>query len=131
MNTELHIRHGTALTLRNVRWLVTDQTVGEPLLGRPVLEELGLNTRNTLAAAAEKYSGVVDMHGILYNKQEPKGKVAHILEGVYQYEGGADDADLDDNDGWLDLGREDPFEKSKSYRRSLMKLEPMEFLMMA
>lgn len=37
MDVELHIRHGTALILRGVQWLITDQAVGEPLLGRPLL----------------------------------------------------------------------------------------------
>ncbi len=60
-DAELHIRHGTAVTLRGVRWLVTDQTVLEPLFGRPLLEALGLNTRNILAASAEKHSGAVDV----------------------------------------------------------------------
>lgn len=59
--TELQIRHASALTLRGTRWLVTDQTVGDPLRGRPTLEVLGLNTRNILAAAAEKHSGTVDI----------------------------------------------------------------------
>lgn len=58
VDTELHILRGSALTLRVIRWLVPDQTVSEPSLGRPVLEFLGLNTRDILAAAAEKHSGV-------------------------------------------------------------------------
>ena len=61
VDVELHIRHGTALTLWGVRWLVTDQIVGDPLLGRPLLEALGLNTREILAAAAEKHSGFVNL----------------------------------------------------------------------
>ncbi len=34
-----------------------------------------------------------------------------VLEGAYHADGGADDAELDDNDGWLDLGPEDRAEK--------------------
>ena len=34
--------------------------MGEPLLGEPVLRAFGLNTRNTLAAAATKYAVAVD-----------------------------------------------------------------------
>lgn len=34
VDTELHIRHGSALVLRGVRWLITDQAVGEPLFDR-------------------------------------------------------------------------------------------------
>lgn len=117
IDVELHIRHGSALTLRGVRWLVTDQAVGEPLLGRPVLEFLGLNTRDILAAAAEKHSGAVDIPE--YLKATPEGKVARILDGVYHSEGGADDADLDEDDGWLDLGPEDPNEKRKVLQKKI------------
>lgn len=46
VDAELHIRHGSALALLGVRWLVTKQAVGEPLLGRPFLESLVLNTRD-------------------------------------------------------------------------------------
>jgi len=103
------------VTLRGVRWLVTEQAVGDPLLGRPVLEVLGLNTRNILAAAAEKYSGTVDVAALLDETDAAAqvSKVSRILEGVFHADGGADDADLDENDGWLDLGPEDPIEKRK------------------
>lgn len=38
IDTELHIRHGSSLLLRNVSWLITDQHVETPLLGRPIEE---------------------------------------------------------------------------------------------
>ena len=115
VDTELHIRHGSALVLRGVRWLVTDQAVGDPLLGRPLLEALGLNTRDILAAAAERHSGVVDVSTFFGTGSDhsPSGKVARILEGVFHADGGADDADLDEDDGWLDMGPEDPSEKEQ------------------
>ena len=121
VDTELHIRHGSALTLRGVRWLVTDQTVGDPLMGRPLLEVLGLNTRDILAAAAEKHSGAVDVSTLFATAPEhsPSGKVARILEGVYHADGGADDADLDEDDGWLDMGPEDPSEKEEVLKRKV------------
>lgn len=37
---EQRIRHGSALIRRGIRWLVTKQFVGEPLLGRLVFESL-------------------------------------------------------------------------------------------
>ena len=120
-DTELHIRHGSALILRGVRWLVTDQAVGDPLLGRPLLEALGPNTRDILAAAAEKHAGVVDVSALVGTDpaNAPSGRVARILEGVYHADGGADDADLDEEDGWLDLGPEDPLEKEKTLNQKL------------
>lgn len=119
VDTELHIRHGTALTLRGVRWLVTDQLVGDPILGRPVLEILGLNTRDILAAAAEKHCGIIDIAQILDAKTEPQGKVARILEGVFHADGGADDADLHENDGWIDLGPENEGEKLEVHQKKV------------
>ena len=119
VDTELYIRHGTALTLRGMKWLVTDQTVGDPLLGRPVLEALGLNTRNILAAAAVKQSGEVDVPSLFDSTPTPSGKVARILEGVFHANGGADDADLNEEDGWLDMSPEDPTEKSKVQEKKI------------
>ena len=40
---------------------MTKQAVGEPLLGRPLFEALGLNTRDILATAAAKHAGIVDV----------------------------------------------------------------------
>lgn len=98
VETEIHIRYGTALTLLWVRWLVTDQNVGEPLLGIPVLEALGLNTRDILPAVAEKFSSSVDITDLITEGPEPIGKVPRILEGVIHAYGGAYDADLDEED---------------------------------
>lgn len=74
VDTECHIRHGAALTMRGVCWLVTEKTVGQPLLGRAILEMLGLNSRSILAAAAENRSGVVDVHQLLNQPYEMKMK---------------------------------------------------------
>lgn len=127
VDVELHIRYGTALTLRGLRWLVTDQPAGEPLLGRPVLEALGFNTRDTLAAAAEKHSGVVDVSTLFDDKTDfdDNGRVSRVLEGVYHAEGGADDNDLDDNDGWLYLGPETPVEKETILKHKLAEARAM------
>lgn len=45
IDTEMKIRRGPALILHGVRWIVTDQSIEETLLGRPVLEVIGHNTR--------------------------------------------------------------------------------------
>lgn len=54
LNVELQIRHGTSLILRRGNWLVTDQEVGEPLKGRPLLRALGLDTQNILEPAISR-----------------------------------------------------------------------------
>lgn len=35
IDTEIHIHHGSAFKNRNVKWLVTDQSVSDLLLGDP------------------------------------------------------------------------------------------------
>lgn len=60
MDIELLIRHGNALMHRNLRWNITDQRFGEPLLGATMLEALGTNTVSILANAAAKCNGSVD-----------------------------------------------------------------------
>lgn len=44
LNVELLMGHGCYLGLRNPTWYVATTVVLEPLLGRPVLEALGINT---------------------------------------------------------------------------------------
>lgn len=53
VDTELFIRHGTTLPLLNTKWLVTNQKKINTLLGRLLLEALGINTKDLLAATAD------------------------------------------------------------------------------
>lgn len=54
IDTDIPIRHGTALTIRGALWLVTEQTMTEPMLGRPVLAHLGPNV-SSIQAKPRKY----------------------------------------------------------------------------
>lgn len=108
IDTQLHIRNRSALVLRGLRWLVTPQALGEPLLGRPVLEALGLECHKVLAAAADRHGGTVDASTIIGNQSDfGSDRIGRVLDGVFHADGGANDADLND-DGWLDLDPEDP-----------------------
>ena len=94
IDTEVHIRHGTSLVLHNVRWFVTDRKVGEPLLGRPLLDALVLNTRSILAAAANRFAGSVDMRDMLDTSCKcGNSKISRILDGVYHADGGDTNSD--------------------------------------
>lgn len=110
LDAELHIRLVTGLTFRLLLWFVTQQYLCEPLLGRTFLEALGLNTRDILAPVGEKHAGVVYAATIL-EEDFQEYRTLRVLEGVFHADGGADDADLDENGGWLDLGPEDADEK--------------------
>lgn len=82
--TELHIRHGTSLSLRNVTWLVAKQPTAEPLLNRPVLEALGLDARKALEAACDRYQGNVDVTELLSEPAYREGTVACLMSsGMY------------------------------------------------
>ena len=61
MNIELFIRHGCFLELRNIKWYVAMSEMAEPILGRPILEALGINTRDLLAAAVDKVGSSLDV----------------------------------------------------------------------
>lgn len=107
IDTELHIRHGSSLLLRNVAWLVTNQQVETPLLGRPIQEALGLNTRELLEAAADRFAGGFDAERMLASlTKQGDGRVSRITEGVFHSEGGEqveDDAIMHE---WCDMGQE-------------------------
>jgi len=107
IDTELHIRHGTALMLRNLRWNITDQRVGEPLLGGPMLEALGLNTRNILAAAAAKYSGTVDVTALVGDDTHyGESRISRVMDGIFHEDDGEDQEDATGDTQWCDLGPE-------------------------
>ncbi len=55
----LNIRHGTNIFLSNVTLVVPSNPCDTVLLGRPLLEALGLNVREILLAASDKHEGVV------------------------------------------------------------------------
>ncbi len=79
MNVHMHIIHGTALTLRNVTWYVTKQAMDEPLLGLPVLEALGLNTKDILAGASDRFNGTIDLAEMMPTDPSMGGKLARVF----------------------------------------------------
>lgn len=90
--TSLKIRYGKSLTRRNLQWTVTDQRVGDPLLGGPMLEAFGLNTRDTLAAAAARYNGTVEASKLLKSSPDvANGRVSRVKESIYREDGGDDE----------------------------------------
>lgn len=91
MDTELLIRHGKSLMIRNLKWLVATENVEEPLLGRPIQEALGLNTKKIMEAACDRYNGLVDANDILEEQECSIGSVAKILtNGIFHSARGAE-----------------------------------------
>lgn len=111
-DVELRIRHGASLLLRNVEWAVSDQQAEHVLIGRPVLEGLGLDTKKNLEAASDKHNGIVNVPEILPKGKDLKGgTLAKITrdDGIFHGRNG-DDGFADDDDIYIDLG-EDSNEK--------------------
>ena len=65
LDVDLKIRHGSNLLLRNVVWKISDQDTEFVILGRPVLEALGINTRDILGEVCDKFSGVVKVDSLM------------------------------------------------------------------
>lgn len=57
INFKLNICHGTALMLRNVQWILANQSISKQLLGRPPLEKPSQLTKNILGAVADCFHG--------------------------------------------------------------------------
>ncbi len=105
-DVELRIRHGSTLTLRNVRWVIPDQHAEHVLLGRQLLEALGLNTKEVLQAACDKHHGIVNMDDILQDQEPKVGTLAKLLDdrGLFHSDGGEEDYDgADEDDIYIDL----------------------------
>lgn len=93
----------------NTTWLWTDFTwcpmdyywpkIRQVSLGPSSLEILVLNTSDILAVAAEKYSKSVDV--IDHMTTTTKVKIARIHESITILTVAPDDADLEEDDGWI------------------------------
>lgn len=84
---------------------MTKQDVGELHSGRRFLESLRRYTRDILAAADKQHGGSVDVSALneAKIKHDSTGRIAWVVGGVYHADGGADDDNLDNEEGWLDL----------------------------
>ena len=121
MNIKLLIRHGTTLTLRNVPWYVATGYVAEPLLGRPILEELGLNTREMLAAASDRFNGAADVRHLLPMHDYKEGSIARLIQdGIFHSDHGFTNEDGEEEDkSWLDLGEDSELEIRQAFGKIL------------
>lgn len=108
IDTDVHIRHGSALKVRRLRLLVTNKDVPEPLLGCPLLEAPVFDTPKILAAAADKYAWTVDAENLEVNTaKNGTGNVARVLKCEKNTDEAGCVGDEDDSKTyWCDLGPE-------------------------
>ena len=106
----LDCRHGTSLTLRNTKWLIPEQDCSEPLLGRPVLSALGLNTGRLLRAAANKFAGTVDLSQIPINYSSSKSSISAMLERDAMFHANPQGEEAEEDLPELEIGIDRPHE---------------------
>lgn len=102
VSTKLHISHGSALKIQNVKWLVTGQRVSAPLFGRPILDRLGLNTRELIATTADRFAANVDLERMVAATDRLVARrVLHVMEGIsHADKGETKGEDVVKIDGW-------------------------------
>ncbi len=103
-SVRLNIRHGTSLFQRNVIWVVPSNPCGTVLLGRPLLEALGLNIREILLAPSEKHEGVLEVPHLMPAMQSDTLFDTLLDSSLFHSSGGVDDLDESEEDCYIDLG---------------------------
>ena len=122
LDTRLHVRHAVGINLRNCTWMVSTQDVKEPLLGWQVLESLGLDIKQVLLAACDKFNGEVDISKLLPEEEDISGSVARICnQGIFHGHAAAEeDAALSEDDSlFVSIGDDKPEEIDTAFRELL------------
>lgn len=121
-DVSLNVRHGSMLTLRGVTWLVCDRRgIDYAILGRNVLDALGLDNRTMLSAAKDRLGSDIDVVSLEKSSSKKSGhtdettdertsSVCHLHRGtdsMYHTDRFPDEDHLDDTNVYIDMG-EDP-----------------------
>lgn len=108
LHIQLKVRHASWLTIRNVTWYVAVQDASDPLLSNGLLKALGLDAREALAAACERYNGVADASTLMPDDHYATGSIGRILaeQGVYHSDGGSEDEEDKEDPIYLELGED-------------------------
>lgn len=116
-----HIRQGTNLNSRHLRWLVSDLDVPQSLLARSIIGVLGPETNGILTGAADKYAGTIySDQRTMRMYQIGTGKWVRVPERVYHTDVGESTSDEEDvTQDWYDIGLEISAEGEGKFRALL------------
>lgn len=113
----LRITHGPNLTLQNIAWKASKETLPTPILGRRLLESLGCDNRVMLMAPRDKYGSDINVKERLIrdgNKGETSGKTAALFgESAFHIRGAIEDDGLELDGIYVDFGDDAPEEICK------------------
>ncbi len=106
---------------------VASEDMEQPLLCRTLLEALGLDTREILEAACDKFGKDVSADELITGQDYAPGIVAKFLTAGVNHSDHAlaedadevNSSDLLDEGTWLDLGEYSPKERNNSLRKLL------------
>ena len=121
LDVDLKIRHGSKLLLRNVVVKISDQDTEFVILGRPVLEALGINACDILEEVCDKFSGVVNVDSLIGKDRKDRHEsdtnngrqktLASVLArdqmDVFHSQGDQGNDHLEDENVYIDIG-DDP-----------------------
>ena len=116
----VRVRHGTIMVRRNITWMVSDTDLDYDIIGRFVLKAIGLDNRALLAAACDRYNGVLDIPSMLeHHRQEDNSTEKSVFSllreramassSTFHSQGGFEDDYLEDSNVYIDLG-DDPLD---------------------
>ena len=112
LDVELRIRHASKLPLRKVTWKVVEEKIDYNILGQPLLEAVGIKTRDLPEQVFDKFSGVINIDsllkcaGVRTSEVEPK-TVASVMNStqmdVYHSQGIDEEDYLGERGIYIDL----------------------------
>lgn len=126
-NITLRVRHAANLVMRGMEWMVSDRPVQNVLISRHVLKAIGLDNRKLLAAACDRFKGIINVPDLLQTRDEAgpqheegnrtrQGSIhsllqdaAHEFGSTFHSQAGAEQDNLDDSNVYVDIG-DDPEE---------------------
>lgn len=116
--------------MRGMTWVVSDQAVDYTMIGRPVLESMGINARHLIEAFSDQNGGIENVTLLISGMDQSnaenhnKGKLASLLrDGVYHIQGGFEYDHLDDTIPYIDFGENKTEEINSALIKSISEAE--------
>lgn len=108
LDVYMTVQHGPKLIMRNMFWKVAEEGIHNTGIEGQVFEFLGIDKREVLLTARDKYGDDIDvMKGLMHdgNEKEKNGTIAALhTESTLHRDGSIEDDGLNKKDAYVDLG---------------------------
>lgn len=120
-NLTLNVRHASSLLMRGMEWMISDRPVQHVTISRHVLQRIGLDNRKLLAAACDRYKGIINVPELLSAKRSTDGSdegqtspeaIYSLLQqdfelgSTFHSDAGTEDDKLADSNVYIDIGED-------------------------